>query len=120
MSIVEKIENSSLKTGIPDFKAGDTVRVHQKIKEGDKERIQIFEGVVIAKKGSAARSSITVRKLSYGIGVEKTFLVNSPLIDKIKLMYRGKVNRAKLYYLREKKGKETKIERLETYNNSEV
>lgn len=118
MNIVEKIENSSLKTDIPIFKSGDTVKVYQKIKEGDKERIQVFEGVVIARKGSGLRSSFTVRKNSYGVGVEKTFLVNSPLIDKIELLYRGKVRRAKLYYLRKKKGKEAKIERLDMINNN--
>ena len=118
MNIVEKIENSSLKTDVPAFKSGDTVKVYQKIKEGDKERIQVFEGVVIARKGSGLRSSFTVRKNSYGIGVEKTFLVNSPLIDKIELLYRGKVRRAKLYYLRKKKGKEAKIERLDMINNN--
>lgn len=118
MNIVEKIENLSLKTDIPVFKSGDTVKVYQKIKEGDKERIQVFEGVVIARKGSGLRSSFTVRKNSYGVGVEKTFLVNSPLIDKIELLYRGKVRRAKLYYLRKKKGKEAKIERLDMINNN--
>lgn len=118
MNIVEKIENSSIKTGTPVFKSGDTVKVYQKIKEGDKERVQIFEGVVIARKGSGLRSSFTVRKNSYGVGVEKTFLVNSPLIDKIELLYRGKVRRAKLYYLRKKKGKEAKIERLDMINNN--
>lgn len=113
MNIVEKIENSSLKTNTPQFKAGDTLKVYQKIKEGDKERIQVFEGVVIARKGFGIRSSFTVRKNSYGVGVEKTFLVNSPLIDKIELLYRGKVRKAKLYYLRKKKGKDAKIERLD-------
>ncbi|MHB8231427.1 MAG: 50S ribosomal protein L19 [bacterium] len=113
MNIIEKIENSSLKTDTPNFKSGDTVKVYQKIKEGDKERIQVYEGVVIARKGSGLRSAFTVRKNSYGVGVEKTFLVNSPLIDKIDLLYKGKVRRAKLYYLRKKKGKEAKIERLD-------
>ncbi|MCL4542433.1 MAG: 50S ribosomal protein L19 [Deltaproteobacteria bacterium] len=119
MNIIEKIEGLSLKTGIPVFKSGDTVKVYQKIKEGDKERIQVFEGVVIARKGSGLRSSFTVRKNSYGVGVEKTFLVNSPLIDKIELLYSGKVRRAKLYYLRKKKGKEAKIERLDMINNNQ-
>ncbi len=113
MNTIEKIENSSLKMDTPKFKSGDTLKVHQKIKEGDKERIQVFEGVVIARKGSGLRSAFTVRKNSYGVGVEKTFLINSPLIDKIELLYQGKVRRAKLYYLRKKKGKEAKIERLE-------
>ena len=113
MNIVEKIENASLRTDVPQFKSGDTLKVHQKIKEGDKERIQVYEGVVIARKGSGIRSAFTVRKNSYGVGVEKTFLINSPLIDKIELLYQGKVRRAKLYYLRKKKGKEAKIERLD-------
>ncbi|HEC25678.1 MAG TPA: 50S ribosomal protein L19 [bacterium] len=113
MNIIEKIESLSLKTDIPTFKPGDTVKVHQKIKEGDKERIQVFEGVVIAKKAGGLRSSFTVRKNSYGVGVEKIFLIHSPLIDKIELLYRGKIRRAKLYYLRKKKGKEAKIKRLD-------
>ncbi len=117
MNIIEKIENLALRTDVPVFKSGDTIKVYQKIKEGDKERIQVFEGVVIARRGSGLRLSFTVRKNSYGVGVEKTFLVNSPLVDKIELLYRGKVRRAKLYYLRKKKGKEAKIERLSMVNN---
>lgn len=117
MNIVEKIENENLRTDIPSFKSGDTLKVYQKIKEGDKERIQVFEGVVIARKGSGIRSAFTIRKNSYGVGVEKTFLINSPLIDKISVLYRGKVRRAKLYYLRKKKGKDAKIERLDMVQN---
>ncbi len=116
MNIVDKIEQESLKSDIPEFKAGDTLRIHQKIKEGDKQRIQIFEGVVIAKKGSNIRFSFTVRKNSYGVGVEKTFLAHSPLIEKIEFVYSGKVRRAKLYYLRDKTGKDAKIERRDLFN----
>ncbi len=116
MNIVDKIEQESLKTDIPEFKAGDTLRIHQKIKEGDKQRIQIFEGVVIAKRGSNIRFSFTVRKNSYGVGVEKTFLAHSPLIEKIEFVYSGKVRRAKLYYLRDKTGKDAKIERRDLFN----
>ena len=93
MNIVEKIEHEALKTDIPEFKAGDTLRIHQKIKEGDKQRIQIFEGVVIAKRVAGIRFSFTVRKNSYGVGVEKTFLAHSPLIEKIEFVYSGKVRR---------------------------
>ncbi len=117
MNILDKIESENLKTAVSNFKPGDTLKVFQKIKEGDKERIQVFEGVVIAKKGSGIRSAFTVRKNSYGVGVEKTFLINSPLIDKIEVLYYGKVRRTKLYYLRKKFGKESKIERLELVNN---
>src|SRR5262245_9367840 len=99
MNILEKIQRESLKA-VPEFRPGDTVRVHVKVKEGEKERIQIYEGVVIRRKGHAGEASFTVRKISYGIGVERIFPTHSPMIDKIEIAARGKVRRAKLYYLR--------------------
>ncbi len=94
---------------IPDFRVGDTVRVHVKVKEGDKERIQAFEGVVIRKRGSGTDATFTVRKVSYGVGIERTFPLYAPVIDKIEVLKRGIVRRARLYYLRERKGKAAKI-----------
>jgi large subunit ribosomal protein L19 len=100
VGIVREIEQSMLREGAEEFRAGDTVAVHYKIKEGDRERIQIFEGVVIAKKGGGVRETFTVRKISYGIGVERIIPLHSPLIEKIEVKRLGKVRRAKLYYLR--------------------
>jgi len=100
VGIVREIEQSMLREGAEEFRAGDTVAVHYKIKEGDRERIQIFEGVVIAKKGGGVGETFTVRKISYGIGVERIFPLHSPLIEKIEVKRLGKVRRAKLYYLR--------------------
>jgi len=100
VGIVREIEKSMLREGAEEFRAGDTVAVHYKIKEGDRERIQIFEGVVIAKKGGGVGETFTVRKISYGIGVERIFPLHSPLIEKIEVKRLGKVRRAKLYYLR--------------------
>lgn len=99
---------------IPNFKAGDTVRVHCKIKEGEKERIQIFEGVVIARKNGSIRSSFTVRKVSYGIGVERIFPLYAPFIQQIEVMRVGKVRRAKIYYLRNLSGKKARIAEIDT------
>jgi len=109
MNTIQKIQREGLKK-ISEFQPGDTVRVHAKIKEGDKERIQIYEGVVIRRKGHAIESSFTVRKISYGIGVERIFPIYSPMIDKIEIVSRGKVRRAKLYYLRELSGKKARLE----------
>ncbi len=109
MNPVELIEREQLRTDLTPFKVGDTIRVHVKIIEGDKERIQPFEGVVIRKKGGGIRSSFTVRKVSYGIGVERIFPMHSPRIDRIDLINRGKVRRAKLFYLRALKGKAARI-----------
>ena len=109
MNTIQKIQREGLKK-TPAFHAGDTVRVHAKIKEGDKERIQIFEGVVLRRKGHGIESSFTVRKVSYGIGVERIFPIYSPLIDKIEISSRGKVRRARLYYLRDLSGKKARIE----------
>jgi large subunit ribosomal protein L19 len=109
MNPVELIEREQLRTDLAPFNVGDTVRVHVKIIEGDKERIQPFEGVVIRKKAGGIRSSFTVRKISYGIGVERIFPMHSPRIDRIDVINRGKVRRAKLFYLRGLKGKAARI-----------
>jgi large subunit ribosomal protein L19 len=103
------IEREHIRTDLPDFKPGDAVRVHVKIIEGEKERTQVFEGVVISKRGGGSRATFTVRKVSYGIGVERVFPLYAPRIEKIELMTRGKVRRAKLYYLRKLKGKAARI-----------
>jgi len=116
MNILENIQRENLKAGIPDFKAGDTVRVHAKVKEGDKERIQVYEGVVIRRKGHALEASFTVRKVSYGIGVERIFPIHSPMIDKVEIVSRGKVRRAKLYYLRNLSGKKARLEGVEGFS----
>ncbi|HUL20334.1 MAG TPA: 50S ribosomal protein L19 [Thermodesulfobacteriota bacterium] len=109
MNPLEVVEREQLRTDLPDFRVGDTVRVHVKIVEGEKERIQPFEGVVIRKKGGGIRSSFTVRKISYGVGVERVFPTHSPRVDRIDVMTRGKVRRAKLFYLRGLKGKAARI-----------
>ncbi|NTW59228.1 MAG: 50S ribosomal protein L19 [Nitrospirae bacterium] len=113
MTILNAIEKPQLKQGIPSFRVGDTVKVHAKVVEGDKERIQIFEGVVIGRQGSGSRESVRVRKLSYGVGVERLFPLHSPMIDKIELAKEGKVRRAKLYFLRELRGKAARIKEKE-------
>lgn len=100
MNIVDELEKTMMQESLPDFRPGDTVAVHYKIKEGERERIQVFEGVVIAKKGGGSRETFIVRKVSYGVGVERIFALHSPLIDKIEVKRQGKVRRAKLYYLR--------------------
>ncbi len=109
MNPVEMVELEQLRTDLPDFRVGDTVKVHVKIVEGDKERIQTFEGVVIRKKGGGIRSTFTVRKISYGIGVERIFPTHSPRLEHIDVISRGKVRRAKLFYLRGLKGKAARI-----------
>lgn len=110
MNILANIEKDFIRTDIPEFRPGDTVRLSIKIKEGDKERVQAFEGTVIRKKGSGIRSTVTVRKVSWGVGVERTFPLNSPSLESIKVIGKGKVRRAKLYYLRKLKGKAARIE----------
>jgi len=102
--IIREIEKKMMRDDVPEIWTGDTVRVHFKIKEGEKERIQVYEGVVIAKKGSGIKRTFTVRKISFGIGVERIFPLHSPKIEKIEIVKRGKVRRAKLYYLRNKIG----------------
>ncbi len=113
MNIIQSLEKAHLKDGIPSFRVGDTVRVHAKVVEGDKERIQVYEGVVIGRQGAGAREIIRVRKLSYGVGVERLFPLHSPMIDKIELAKQGKVRRAKLYYLRDLRGKAARIKEKE-------
>lgn len=110
MNVVETIEREQLKSNIPAFKAGDTVRVHVRVIEGEKERIQVFEGVVLRRSRGGNRASFTVRKTSYGVGVERTFPLHSPRVDKINVVTRGQVRRAKLYYLRGLSGKAARIE----------
>lgn len=107
--IIKKIEAEQLKENAPEFNVGDTVRVHAKIKEGNRERIQVFEGIVIKRQNGGARETFTVRKNSSGVGVEKTWPVHSPIIEKIEVVRRGKVRRAKLYYLRDRVGKAAKV-----------
>lgn len=111
--LVEKVQESQLRKELPEFRPGDTVRVHVRLKEaeGEKERIQPFEGVVIAKRGRLAGATFTLRRVSFGIGVERIFPMHSPMIQSIELVRRGKVRRAKLYYLRERKGKAARIKR---------
>ena len=109
MNIIQALEQEQLRSDIPDFAPGDTVRVHVKVVEGTRERIQAFEGVVIARSGTGVRETFTVRRISYGVGVERTFPVHSPRLDKIQLMRRGIVRRAKLYYLRNLRGKAARI-----------
>jgi large subunit ribosomal protein L19 len=107
---LRQLEKEQLRNNIPDFGPGDTVRVHVKVREGEKERIQVFEGVVIGRRGGGLRETFTVRKISYSIGVERVFPVHSPSIDRIDVVRHGKVRRAKLYYLRALKGKAARIE----------
>lgn len=109
MDLVKVLSEQQLKADVPVLKIGDTVRVHAKIKEGNRERIQIFEGVIIAMKHSGVNQTVTVRRISYGVGVEKTFLVHSPNVAKFEVVRNGKVRRAKLYYLRGRVGKAAKI-----------
>jgi len=109
VNIIEVLEQEQLKKEVPDFRPGDTVRVHVKVVEGTRERIQAFEGVVIARSGGAIRETFTVRRVSYGIGVERTFPIHSPRVDRIEVMRRGIVRRAKLYYLRNLTGKAARI-----------
>jgi large subunit ribosomal protein L19 len=116
MNTLDSVEKSQLKDNIPDFKAGDTVRVHVRIKEGNKERLQAFEGLCIARKHGGARETVTVRKVSFGVGVERIFPIHATIIDHIDVLRRGRVRRAKLYYLRELRGKAARIKELDTRN----
>ena len=108
-SKIEEIENSQLRTGLPDFRVGDTVRVHYKIVEGDKDRIQVFQGVVLKRHRAGARSTFTVRKVSFNVGVERVFLTHSPRIEKIEVVSKGVVRRARLFYLRDLQGKAARV-----------
>lgn len=119
MNKINELELGFMKKDIPDFKVGDTVKVFVKIKEGDKMRLQGFEGTVISKKGSGLKATFAVRRISYGEGVERVFQLHSPLIDSISVLRKGKVKRAKLYYLRKKVGKKTKIEEERVFDKEE-
>jgi len=112
MNVLDMVEKQQLRTDIPAFKPGDTVKVHVKIKEGDKERIQVFEGVCIAQKHGGARATFTVRKISFGHGVERIFPLHSKVIDKVEVVRSGRVRRAKLYYIRELRGKAARIKEI--------
>jgi large subunit ribosomal protein L19 len=111
-NLLAQITAEQIRTDIPTFKSGDTVRVHVKVKEGNRERIQVFEGVVIKRRGGGISATFTVRKISYGVGVERTFPLHSPKFEKIEVMRRGRVRRAKLYYLRNLTGKAARIKEI--------
>ena len=111
-NVIDSLERAQLRDGIPKFKAGDTVRVHFKVIEGQRHRIQVFEGIVLKRQGAGARETFTVRKQSFGVGVERTFPLHSPKIDKIEVTAIGDVNRAKLYYLRGKVGRKARVREL--------
>ena|SRR5437660_12674984 len=111
-NVIDSLERAQLRDGIPRFKAGDTVRVHFKVIEGQRQRIQVFEGIVLKRQGAGARETFTVRKQSFGVGVERTFPLHSPKIDKIEVTAIGDVNRAKLYYLRGKVGRKARVREL--------
>jgi large subunit ribosomal protein L19 len=115
MQTLDPIDAASLRDDVPAFRAGDTVKVHVRVREGNRERVQVFQGVVIARQGGGVRETFTVRKVSFGVGVERVFPVHTPIIDHVEVVTRGDVRRAKLYYLRELRGKKAKIkERRET------
>lgn len=109
MQLTDFIDNASLRDDVPEFGPGDTLKVHVRVVEGSRERVQVFEGAVLKRQGAGLRETFTVRKLSFGVGVERTFPVHSPIIEKIEVMVRGDVRRAKLYYLRDRVGKRAKI-----------
>jgi len=109
MNPIDRIEAEQLRKDMPQFKPGDTVRVHVRVVEGDKERIQVFEGTVISRRGGSNREMFTVRKTSYGVGVERSFPVHSPRVDKVEIVARGAVRRAKLYYLRQRSGRAARV-----------
>ena len=108
-TLIQEIEKAAMRTDVPDFRPGDTLKVHVRVTEGNRSRIQVFQGVVIRRQGGGARETFTVRKVSYSVGVERTFPLNSPSIDKIEVVTRGDVRRAKLYYLRNLRGKAARI-----------
>lgn len=109
MSLIQSLEQEQIRSGIPEFRPGDTVKVHVKVIEGSRERIQVFEGVVIRRRGGGLGETFTVRRVSYGVGVERTFPLNTPKIEKIEVVRRGQVRRARLYYLRKLRGKAARI-----------
>ena len=114
MNIIDQIEGRFLRMDIPRFRAGDTLRVYVRIREGEKERLQAFEGVCIRYRKGGLRAAFTIRKVSYGVGVERTFPLHSPMLNKIEVLSRGRIRRAKLYYLRELRGKAARIKELRT------
>ena len=109
MQVIKQMEREQMRLDLPDFVPGDTVKVHVKIKEGDKERVQVFQGVVISKRKGGVSASFTVRKVSYGVGVERIFPTHSPIIDRVEVVTKGRVRRAKIYYLRKLRGKAARI-----------
>ncbi|MBE3586500.1 50S ribosomal protein L19 [Desulfofundulus thermocisternus] len=109
MNLIQSLEQEQMKTDIPDFRPGDTVKVHVKVVEGNRERVQVFEGVVIRRRGGGLSETFTVRRVSYGVGVERTFPLHSPRIERIEVVRRGHVRRARLYYLRQLRGKAARI-----------
>ncbi len=119
MNRLDFVENTQLRENIPAFQSGDTVKVHVRIKEGNKERLQVFEGIVIARKHGGARETITVRKVSFGVGVERIFPLHATVVDHIDVVRRGKVRRAKLYYLRDLRGKAARIKEKDTRNKAQ-
>jgi large subunit ribosomal protein L19 len=120
MNRLDSVEKTQLRENIPAFQSGDTVKVHVRIQEGNKERLQIFEGIVIARKHGGARETITVRKVSFGVGVERIFPLHATVVDHIDVVRRGKVRRAKLYYLRELRGKAARIKEKDTRNKAQA
>lgn len=120
MNRLDVVEKTQLRENIPAFQPGDTVKVHVRIKEGNKERLQVFEGVCIARKHGGARESVTVRKVSFGVGVERIFPLHATIVDHIDVVRRGKVRRAKLYYLRDLRGKAARIKEKDTRNKAQA
>lgn len=120
MSVIEEIERENLKKDVPAFNVGDTVKVYVKVVEAGKERLQAYEGIVIAKRNGSIRESFTVRRISYGIGVERTFPLHSPRIDRVEVVRHGKVRRAKLYYLRERTGKSARVREDRSYRTAKA
>ncbi|MFL0195930.1 50S ribosomal protein L19 [Clostridium sp. WILCCON 0269] len=112
LDIIKQIESEYIRTDLPNFNIGDTVKVHVKIKEGNRQRVQVFEGIVLKKQNGGVRETFTVRRVAYGVGVERTFPINAPIIEKIDVVRRGKVRRAKLYYLRDRVGKAAKVKEI--------
>jgi large subunit ribosomal protein L19 len=112
MNTLDDLDSQSQRTDIPSFRAGDTVKVHARVVEGNRSRVQVFQGVVISRQGGGLRETFKVRKISFGVGVERSYPINSPAIDRIEVVSRGDVRRAKLYYLRELRGKKAKIKEL--------
>lgn len=117
--LIDSITNEQLRDDVPDFRAGDSVKVHAKIVEGDRERIQVFEGVVIKRQGSGIGESYTVRKISNGVGVERTFPIHSPRVDKIEVTRHGRVRKSRLYYLRDRHGRAARIRERDTRNKKQ-